>query len=113
MAHLIVLQTGIQDGCAHRHIGVSRCITHETLELAVDDGIQIKINHTPHLAAQAVCHGIGQEANPRTSLAQGRRDGIEVMTQAGDDPHAGDGNAAHGQRVSVDVNRPTRRSLAM
>ena len=53
VADLFIGQAGIGDGVAHRHITVGGGIAHEALELAVDHSIEIEIDGTTDLAAQA------------------------------------------------------------
>ena len=66
----VFTQVGLGDGITHGHIAVRRRIAHEAFEFAVDDGIQIKLDRTANLAAQAAFHRILQCADAGTALAQ-------------------------------------------
>src|SRR5690606_24477177 len=112
VADLGLVQAGVGDGVAHGHVAVGGRVAHEALQLAVDQRVQVQVHRATDLAAQAALGGLGQVADAGTAPAQGGRDGVQVVAQAGGNAHAGDGDATH-QKSSVDVNRPTRRSLAV
>src|SRR5690606_39745951 len=102
-------QAGIGDGVARGRVAGGRGVAHGALELAVDHRAQVQVHRTADLAAQAALGRIGQVADARAPFAQRGRDGVRVVAQAGSDAHAGDGDATHDQKSSVEVNRPTRR----
>ena len=62
-------------------------------------------------AAQAALGVDGIRADAGAALAQAGGHLVDGVAQAGDDALAGDDDAAH-QKASVDVNRPTLRSVA-
>ncbi len=112
VADLLGIQSGIGDRIAHGQVGVGRGIAHEAFELAVDQAVQIQRHRTANLAAQAGVGVIGQCGDARAALAQGAGDGVQIIAQTGSDAHSGDDDATH-QKFSVEVNMPTRRSLAV
>src|SRR5690606_30661654 len=113
MTNYGLCQAGVGYGVAQGDVAVGRRVAHEALELAVDHRVQVQVHRTADLAAQAVLGGVGQVADAGAPFAQRGRDGVQVVAQAGGDAHAGNGDATHGQKSYVEVNSPTRRSLAV
>ena len=97
---------------ARGDVGIGGGLAHETLELAVDLRVQVDVHAPANLAAHANLGVVFQPGDAGALLAQGGRDGIQIVAQAGGDAHAGDDDATH-QKFSVEVNRPTFRSLAV
>ena len=112
VADLAFVQAGIGDGVAHGHVAVGRCVAHETLELAVHLRVQVDLDLAADLAAQAGFGVVGQGDDAGAAVTQGAGDGIQIVAKAGRDAHAGNDDTTH-QKLSVEVNRPTRRSLAV
>ncbi len=113
VADLGLVEAGVGDGVAHRQVGIRGGIAHEALELAVDQRVQVELDLAADLAAQADLGMVGQEGQARTAFAQRARYAVQIVAQATGDAHAGDDDATHAQKPSVEVNRPTRRSLAV
>ena len=104
-------QTGLLDGLLHRQIRVGRRVAHETQRAAVDHRIERQLGAAAHLAAQAALGVDRVEAQARTPFAQAVRHVRAVVAQARDDALTGDDDSTH-QKPSVDVNKPTLRSVA-
>jgi hypothetical protein len=108
------LQPGLLDGLLHGQVGVGGGVAHEAQGAAVDGGFEVQRGPTAELRAQASLGVNGVEADAR---ARGPQAGVhfgQVVAQAGHDAHAGDDDATqHGQKSSVEVKRPTFRSVAL
>ena len=108
---LLGRQAGMLDGLLHRQVGIGRRVAHEAQGAAVDRRFQLQRGAAADLAAQAAL-GIGRvEAQAGAAFAQALRHVLGVVAEAGDDALTGDDDSTH-QKFSVDVNRPTLRSVA-
>jgi hypothetical protein len=104
-------QARLRDRLLHRQVGICRRIAHEAQRAAVDLGLEVQGRSAADLATQAA-FGIGRvEADAGATGLQAGRHVVEVVAQARHDALAGDDDAPH-QKASVDVNRPTFRSMA-
>ena len=112
VADLGFVQPCIGDGVAQGDVAVGRRVAHETLELAVDLRVKVDVDAAANLATQAGFGVIGQGDDAGTAFAQGAGNGVQIVAEAGGDTHAGNDDATH-QKLSVEVNRPTRKSLAL
>ena len=106
------IKAGIRNGIAQRDVRERGRVTHEALLLAVDLRVEIDLRRTAYLAAEAEFGVLRNMADARTAFTQRGRHGIRIVAQAGGDAQAGDGDATH-QKLSVEVNSPTRRSRAV
>ncbi len=107
-----LVQAGIGDRIAQRDVRERGGIAHEALLLAVDLRIEVDLGRAADLAAETELGVLRDVADARAAFAQRGRHGIRIVAQAGGDAQAGDDDAAH-QKLSVDVNSPTRRSRAV
>ncbi len=113
---VIGAETRIFQSLLHGEIGVGRRITHETQNLAVDELFQVQIDRAGNLTAQTHVRVSLIETNTRAAGAQIGGDGLFVIAKAGNDTQAGDHDTTHAdvlQKLSVEVNRPTRRASAL
>ena len=95
MADLVLGQAGIGDGIAHGQVAVRGGIAHEAPELAIDFGVDIRRRHAGDLAAQSAADEFGYRADPAETIAQGSRDGVGGIADAGHDAHSRDDDATH------------------
>ena len=70
VADLLGAEPGIGDGIAHGQVGEGRRVAHEALLLAVDQRVQIEVDTTTDLAAQARFGVVGQGGDARAPFAQ-------------------------------------------
>jgi len=112
VADLLGRQPGMGHRIARCDVGIGRGLAHETLQLAVDLRVQVNVHTAANLAAHANLGVVFQPGDAGALLAQGGRDGVQIIAQARGDAHSGDDDAPH-QKFSVEVNRPTFRSLAV
>ncbi|MNF62732.1 hypothetical protein D3C84_444170 [compost metagenome] len=109
-------QARVFDGLLHRQVGVGGGIAHEAEEFAIDQLFQVQVDGAGHLAAQTHLRIGGVVADTGLAGAQVGGNGGFVIAQAGDDAQASDHDATHAdvlQKLSVEVNRPTRRPSAL
>jgi hypothetical protein len=116
IGHLAGVQAGIIDCLAHGHVGIGRGIAHEATCLALDVLVQVDRHGSADLAAQAHFRERLVKRDAGAAVAQRVGDGLLIIPQARNDAHARDGDSPHWcapQKLSVDWNRPTRRSSAV
>ncbi|MCY1429133.1 hypothetical protein D9M71_450370 [compost metagenome] len=109
-------QAGVFDGLLHGQVGIGSGIAHEAEDLAVDQLFKVQVHGAGNLAAQTHLRVGGVVADTGTAGAQVLGDGSFVIAQAGDDAQASNHDATHAdvlQKLSVEVNRPTRRPSAL
>jgi hypothetical protein len=113
---LFLAEAGVLDRLLHGQVGEGGGVAHETVDLAVDQLFQVQVDRTGDLAAQAHL-GIGRvETDARLAGTQAGGYGFFVSAQAGNDAQTGDHYTTHVQvlqKLSVEVNRPTRRPSAL
>src|SRR5690606_33461402 len=132
VGYLLGLQGRVLDGPLHGDVGVGGGIAHEAQVLAVDELGGVQVDLAGDVAAQAHFPVGLLEADAGTPGAQCLGDGLLVMAYAGNHAHSSDNGTSHGgllemagavalacqctqyvQKLSVEVNSPTRRSLAL
>ncbi|MOA06412.1 hypothetical protein D3C78_1260440 [compost metagenome] len=92
---LFLAQAGILDRLLHGQVGEGGGVTHEAVDLAVDQRFEVEVDGAGNLAAQPHV-GIGLiEADTWAAGAQAGGNGLFVIAQAGHDAHPGDHDAAH------------------
>ena len=109
-------EAGVFHGLLHCQIGVGGSVTHEAQDLAVDQFFEVQVDGTGNLAAQPHVRVGLVEANAGAAGAQVAGDGLFVIAQARNDTQASDHDATHAdvlQKLSVEVNRPTRKPSAL
>ena len=115
VGNVIQTETGVLHGLLHRQ-GVGGGVTHEAQDLAVDQLFEVQVDGARDLAAQPHVRIGLVEANAGAPGAQVAGDGLFVIAQAGNDTQASDHDATHAdvlQKLSVEVNRPTRKPSAL
>ncbi len=113
---LIGFQARVVDGLLHGDIVERRALSHEAQNLAIDVFLEIQANGPVNGGPESELHVLGAMFDPGTACVQGFDDFPFVVADAGDDAQAGDDDAPHSsvlQKLSVDVNSPTRKSLAV
>src|SRR5690606_12765802 len=116
VADLLFTQAGIGDGLLHGQVGEGGGITHEALDLAVNGGVQVNLHAAGNLAAQAHFCVFGVMGNAGLAFFQAGSNAFQILAKAGDDAHTGNHDATHSgdpQKLSVEVNRPTRSPSAV
>src|SRR5690606_25738286 len=108
--------TGVVQGLLHGDVVEGRGVAHEAPELAVDQRLLVQVDDRPaDLAAKTHVSIFFAETDAGTAVFKTLQHRLPVVADGGDDADAGDDYPAHcsgPQKFSVEVNRPTRRSLA-
>ena len=113
IADLCFVQARIGNRIAHGDMGEGGGIAQEAFLFAVDFCFQVDLWCATDVTTEAELGIFGNVADTGTTFAQGAGNRVGVIAQAGSNAQAGDGDATHVQKSSVEVNRPTRRSLAV
>src|SRR5450830_1093844 len=95
VGHLLFAQTGVGDGVFHGQVGVSRRVTDEAIDLAIDQLFEIEVNGAGNLATQTHFGIFRVEADARAACTQVSGDGLFVIAQARNDAQTSDNDAAH------------------
>ncbi len=96
--HVLRAERGVLDRLACSVVGIPGGVAHEAAQLAVDRRRGGEIGDARHLAPEAQLGVFRHVPHAGAPAMQRPGDGGQVVAQAGDDAHAGHGDAAQGAR---------------